>query len=75
MKTNNEIRFNLTDLTNGICNRNTPRSIKMEVLEKTINFERYEFLGFDKNGSIVRLKPKFHNVRDSKGRFTCYRAK
>jgi hypothetical protein len=70
----NEVRYNLTEITGGVCNRNTPRAIKMEVLENTINMERYEFLGFDANSSIVRLKPRFHNKRDSKGRFKAYRA-
>ena len=67
--------MNLVDVTGGICNRNTPRAIKMEVLENTINMERYDFLGFAANGSIVRLKPRFHNIRDKKGRFTCRRAR
>jgi hypothetical protein len=72
---NNEIRMNLTDITCGICNRNTPRAIKMEVLQESINFNRYNFLGFDANGSVVRLMPKFHNIRDKKGRFACRRGK
>ena len=71
----NEIRYNLTELTGGVVNRNTPRAVKMEVLNETINFDRYDFIGFDANGSIVRLMPKFHNVRDKKGRFTCHRRK
>jgi hypothetical protein len=70
----NEVRYNLNEITGGMCNRNTPRAIKMEVLNDTLNFERYEFLGFDANGSVVRLKPRFHNKRDKKGRFTCRRA-
>ena len=70
----NEVRYNLNEITGGMCNRNTPRAIKMEVLNDTLNFERYEFLGFDANGSVVRLKPCFHNKRDKKGRFTCRRA-
>jgi hypothetical protein len=68
---NNEIRYNIKDLTGGLINRNTPRAVKMEVLENTINFNSYNFKGFDANGSVIRLTPKFHNVRDKKGRFTC----
>lgn len=64
-----EVIYNLFEITDGICNRNTPRSVKMEILQDTINFDRWSFIGFDSNGSKVRLKPKFHNVRDSKGRF------
>jgi len=70
-----EIRYNISEITDGAINRNTPRDIKMEVLAETINMDRYDFVGFDGNGSIVRLKPKFHNVRDKKGRFTCHRSK
>jgi hypothetical protein len=68
---NNEIRYNLNEITGGLCNRNTPRTIKMQVLENTINMNAYDFMGFDANGSVVRLKPKFYNKRDRKGRFTC----
>ena len=71
MKNNTEIQYNLNTITGGLCNRNTPRTIKMQVLENIINFNSYDFVGFDKNGSMVRLKPKFHNKRDRKGRFTC----
>jgi hypothetical protein len=72
---NNEIKVNLNEITNGLCNRNTPRNVKMDVLENCINFERYDFLGFDANGSVVRLKPKFHNIRDKQGRFTIKRTR
>jgi len=71
----NEIRYNISEVTGGLINRNTPRAIKMEVLENTINMDRYSFIGFDANGSVVRLKPKFHNVRDRKGRFAVYRGR
>lgn len=62
------------EITGGLCNRNTPRAVKMQVLENHINFNYYEFMGFDKNGSMVRLKPRFHNNRDCKGRFACKKA-
>lgn len=68
------IKFNLKELTKGICNRNTPRSMKMEILGNTINHTRYTFIGFDNNGSTVKLMPKFHNKRDSKGRFVSHKA-
>ena len=64
-----EIRYNISDITNGECNRNAPRDIKMEILAVYINLDRYTVLGFEENGSVVCLKPKFHNKRDSKGRF------
>lgn len=64
-----EVIYDLYSITNGICNRNTPRIMKMEVLCDIINPAKWNFLGFESNGSKVRLKPKFHNIRDSKGRF------
>jgi hypothetical protein len=70
-----EIRYSLVEFTNGEVNRNTPRGEKMEVLADYINPEKYTFLGFDKNGSILRLRPRFHNLRDNKGRFTVRRRK
>lgn len=68
-----EVTYNLTEFTGGLINRNTPRSEKMEVLSEMINPSRYTVLGFDKNGSVLRLQPRFHNVRDSKGRFKATR--
>lgn len=70
-----EVHYNLVDYTNGEINRNTPRNEKMEVLAEYINPSRYSFLGFEKNGSVLRLRPRFHNIRDSKGRFTIRRKK
>lgn len=70
-----EVRYNLAEFTGGEINRNTPRDIKMEVLAEYINPEKYAFLGFDNNGAIIRLRPRFHNVRDRKGRFTVRRRK
>jgi hypothetical protein len=65
----NEVIYNLFEITDGICNRNTPRVMKMEILQEMVNFDRWSFVGFESNGSKVRLMPKFHNIRDSKGRF------
>jgi hypothetical protein len=63
--------YKLTVITQGLINRNAPRSRKMEVLNAIINPTKYKFMGFGLNGSVVKLKPKFHNIRDKKGRFTC----
>jgi hypothetical protein len=69
------IEQKLTDITNGLLNRNAPRSVKMQVLDTVINPNKYTFVGFSENGSVVRLKTRFHNVRDRKGRFTAKRRK
>jgi hypothetical protein len=70
-----EVRYNLIEITDGMANRNTPREQKMEILGECINLDRWSFLGFDNNGATVRLKPKFHNKRDRKGRFTAIRSR
>ena len=64
------MEYKLTTITNGLANRNSPRSVKMQILDTIINPTKYMFVGFAANGSIVRLKPKYHNLRDKKGRFT-----
>lgn len=66
---NNIVKLNLKELTSGQCNRNTPRDIKMKVIGNTINFKHWNFLGFDANGSVVKIQPRFHNIRDKFGRF------
>jgi hypothetical protein len=64
------MEYKLTTITNGLANRNSPRNVKMQILDTLINPTKYIFVGFAENGSIVRLKPRYHNVRDKKGRFT-----
>ena len=64
------MEYKLTTITNGLANRNSPRSVKMQILDTIINPTKYMFVGFAANGSIVRFKPKYHNIRDNKGRFT-----
>lgn len=64
------MEYKLTTITNGLANRNSPRCVKMQILDTIINPTKYIFVGFAENGSIVRLKPRYHNVRDKKGRFT-----
>ena len=32
-----EVIYNLFEITNGICNRNTPRNVKMEILGNIVN--------------------------------------
>ncbi len=68
-----EVQYNIQDFTNGLINRNTPMNVKRLFIADYINPSKYEFLGFEKKGSIIRLKPRFHNKRDSKGRFSCKR--
>jgi hypothetical protein len=37
--------------------------------ERQINLSRFSVVGFNSQYSQVYLKPRFYNVRDSKGRF------
>jgi hypothetical protein len=69
------IEQKLTDITDGIINRNSPRSVKMQALETIINPTKYKFVGFAENGSVVRLEARYHNIRDKKGRFKCIKRK
>ena len=70
-----EIKYNLKEFTDGLVDRNSPRAVKMGVLSEFIDPTRYVFKGFDKNGSVIRLLPRFHNTRDNKGRFAVRRKK
>jgi hypothetical protein len=69
------IEQRLTDISGGIINRNSPRSVKMQVLDTVLNPSKYTFVGFAENGSMVRLETRYHNVRDKKGRFKRIRKK
>ena len=66
----NEVIYDLVKITGGICNRRTPRTMKMEIICDLFNMDKWQVLDFGTNGSKVRMKPKFHNIRDKKGRFT-----
>lgn len=46
-----------------------PREVKQTVATRYINGSRYNILGFlDRTNELV-LQARYHNVRDSKGRF------
>ncbi len=46
-----------------------PKSIKESIVNKYINPSKYEFVGFLDRSTSAILRPRFHNVRDSLGRF------
>jgi hypothetical protein len=37
--------------------------------KRQINLSRYSVIGFDGQYSKIYLKPRFYNIRDTKGRF------
>ncbi|NCX56771.1 MAG: hypothetical protein EBW87_06200 [Burkholderiaceae bacterium] len=44
-------------------------SKKLKMVSRHINPSRYDFLGFLDRTNTAVLRPRFHNVRDSLGRF------
>lgn len=48
---------------------NTSQKVKRKLVEKNLNKTKWKFVGFLGRSSQVVLQPKFHNVRDNKGRF------
>jgi hypothetical protein len=60
---------NINDITNLYVPSGTPKDIKETVINKYINPTKYEFVGFLDRSNEAVLRPRFHNVRDSYGRF------
>jgi len=50
-----------------------PTDIKKLMVENEINTSRYSVLGAVNQYGKMKLKCRFHNVRDRKGRWTCKR--
>lgn len=46
-----------------------PKSFKESVVNRYLNPSKYEFMGFLDRSNQAILRPRFHNVRDSYGRF------
>ena len=46
-----------------------PKSFKEGVVNKYLNPSKYEFLGFLDRSNEAILRPRYHNIRDSYGRF------
>ena len=42
---------------------------KLKLLARHLNPSRYELLGFLDRTNDAILRPRFHNIRDSRGRF------
>ena len=47
----------------------TPMVQKQKILAQHLNQSKYEFMGFVDRTTDVVLRPLFHNVRDTYGRF------
>lgn len=47
------------------------RAEKIKMISEAINTSRYEIISaFPGGGNTVTLRPRFHNKRDKRGRFT-----
>ena len=42
---------------------------KQKLLARHLNHSKYEFIGFLDRTNEAILRPRFHNVRDNRGRF------
>lgn len=60
---------NINDISRFYVPTTAPKDIKESVIDKYINPSKYEFLGFLDRSNTAILRPRFHNVRDSYGRF------
>jgi hypothetical protein len=66
---NTVITKDITDLSNLYAPTTIPKSLKEDIVETFINPSNYEFIGFVDRSNTAILRPKYHNVRDSYGRF------
>ena len=64
---------NICEIVGRKINSKTSRETKMRLLSESINSSRYAFTMV--NGNTVKLKPRFHNLRNSKGQWTARRAR
>jgi hypothetical protein len=49
------------------------RKAKLNLVAEAINTSRYEVVGFINQSNNIKLKCRFHNVRDGLGRWTAKR--
>lgn len=60
---------NINEISRFYVDSDTPRSFKEDIINRYINPSKYEFVGFVDRSNTAILRPRFHNVRDSYGRF------
>jgi hypothetical protein len=60
---------NINEISRFYVDSDAPKSIKETIVNKYINPSKYEFVGFLDRSNTAILRPRFHNVRDSYGRF------
>jgi hypothetical protein len=60
---------NINEISRFTVDTDAPKSIKETIINKYINPSKYEFMGFLDRSNTAILRPRYHNVRDSYGRF------
>ena len=60
---------NINEISRYTVDSDVPRSIKETIINKYLNPSKYEFMGFLDRSNTAILRPRYHNVRDSFGRF------
>jgi hypothetical protein len=59
----------INEISRFYVDSDAPKSIKETIINKYINPSKYKFMGFLDRSNTAILQPRYHNVRDSYGRF------
>ena len=59
----------INEISRFYVDSDAPKSIKENIISKYINPSKYQFMGFLDRSNTAILRPRYHNVRDSYGRF------
>ena len=60
---------NINEISRFYVDSDMPRTLKEGIINRYINPSKYEFVGFVDRSNTAILRPRYHNVRDSYGRF------
>jgi hypothetical protein len=60
---------NINEISRFYVDSDLPKNLKENIVNKYINPTKYEFVGFVGRSNTAILRPRYHNVRDSLGRF------
>jgi len=58
---------------NGINYSSLTKNEKVAMAINAVNTSRYDIVGVEGRSTRVIVNPRFHNIRNKKGRFTRYR--
>ena len=60
---------NINEISRFYVDSDVSKSVKEGIINKYLNPSKYEFVGFLDRSNTAILRPRYHNVRDSFGRF------